>query len=106
MTGKLDEAATYLGQARALHAELGDRQGLAAVENESGLLAEERGDYPQALQAFRRALKAWQDVDDPFGVAQAQNDIGFAHYELGNYNDAQVYLQQADRKSTRLNSSH
>src|SRR3546814_1880270 len=47
------------------------------------------------LQAFRRALKVWQDVDDPFGVAQAQNDIGFAHYQLGNYNDAQVYLQQA-----------
>jgi tetratricopeptide (TPR) repeat protein len=62
LTGKYDEARTHLTEARALNAQLGDRAGLAAVDNELGLLAEERGDYPQALDAFRRALQGWRQV--------------------------------------------
>jgi tetratricopeptide (TPR) repeat protein len=53
-------------------------------------------------QAFQRALNAWQDVDDPLGSAQALNDIGFAQYQLGAYNDAQVYLQQAAAAYAKL----
>ena len=95
LTGDFESAARELERARSLHAGLDDREGLAAVESEIGLLAEERGLYPDALQAFRRALGEWQDLDDPLGVAQARNDIGFAQYQLGDYADARVYLQQA-----------
>lgn len=65
------------------------------MDNELGLLAEERGDYPSTLAAFRRALQTWQQVGDAHGAAEAQNNIGFAHCQLGDYGDAQVYWQQA-----------
>jgi tetratricopeptide (TPR) repeat protein len=60
LTGQYDDAEARLKEARAINASLGDRAGLAAVDNELGLLAEERGDYPDALAAFRRALQAWR----------------------------------------------
>jgi tetratricopeptide (TPR) repeat protein len=46
LTGRYDDAEARLKEARAINASLGDRAGLAAVDNELGLLAEERGDYP------------------------------------------------------------
>ncbi|WP_133480108.1 tetratricopeptide repeat protein, partial [Cognatilysobacter segetis] len=38
----------------------------------------------------------------PHGVAQALNDIGFAHYQLGAYDDAQTYWQRAADAYRRL----
>ena len=40
-------------EARALHAALGDRDGLAAIDNELGLLAEERGGSYRDVAAHR-----------------------------------------------------
>jgi eukaryotic-like serine/threonine-protein kinase len=95
VTGHFDEAAQRLGEARALNATLGDRAALAAVDNELGLLAEERGDYRAALDAFRRALQSWRQAEDAHGTADALNNIGFANFQLGNYDDAQAYWQQS-----------
>ncbi|MGH8082643.1 MAG: tetratricopeptide repeat protein, partial [Lysobacter sp.] len=101
-TGQFDQAQRNLLQARELHTALDDRHGLAAVENELGLLAEERGDYPGAMAAFRRALSAWQQAGDAGGTAQALNDIGFAQYQLGTYDDAEAYLVQSREAYSKL----
>jgi tetratricopeptide (TPR) repeat protein len=85
-----------------LHAALGDRGGMAAVENELGLLTEARGDYAAALPAFRRALQVWQQLDEKPGIAQALNYIGFAQFQLGAYDDAQAYLVQSANAYTEL----
>ncbi|MFZ5656825.1 MAG: protein kinase domain-containing protein, partial [Pseudomonadota bacterium] len=91
------EAAGALAEARALYVELDDRAGLAGVDNERGLLAEERGDYRAALDAYRLALQGYERAGDPHGTAEALNAMGFAHYQLGDYSDAQAYwLRAAD----------
>lgn len=95
LTGDIDAAAAALGEARTLNVALGDRAAHAAVDNELGLLAEERGDFPGALDAYRRALRVWQEDGDTHGAAEALNNIGYASYQLGGYADAQVYWQQA-----------
>jgi tetratricopeptide (TPR) repeat protein len=95
--GAFDEAGSALAEARTLYVELDDRAGLAGLDNERGLLAEELGDYRAALDAFRLALQGWERAGDPHGVAEALNGIGFAHYQLGAYDDAQAYwLRAAD----------
>ncbi|TZF88272.1 serine/threonine-protein kinase, partial [Cognatilysobacter lacus] len=93
--GAFDEAASSLDDARRINVELNDRAGLAAVDNERGLLEEERGHYAASLDAFRLALQGFERAGDPHGVAQALNDIGFAQYQLGAYDDAQTYWQRA-----------
>ncbi|MCK7594404.1 serine/threonine-protein kinase [Pseudomarimonas salicorniae] len=93
--GRGDEAATLLEQARTLFALLEDRAGLAAIDNELGLLAEERGDYPAALAAYRAALRGREALGDRLGIAESLNNLGFAQYQLGDYDSARVYWQQA-----------
>jgi tetratricopeptide (TPR) repeat protein len=100
--GAFDEAAASLDAARAINVELNDRAGMAAVDNERGLLEEERGHYAASLDAFRLALQGFERAGDPHGVAQALNDIGFAHYQLGAYDDAQTYWQRAADAYGRL----
>lgn len=95
LTGQYDEAQKHLEEARKLNAALDDRAGQAAVDNELGLLAEERGDTRAALAAFRRALQGWRQAEDAHGTADALNNIGFAHFQLGAYDDAQTNWQQA-----------
>jgi tetratricopeptide (TPR) repeat protein len=95
LTGRYDEAQKSLEEARKLNAALDDRAGQAAVDNELGLLAEERGDTRAALAAFRRALQGWRQAEDAHGTADALNNIGFAHFQLGAYDDAQTNWQQA-----------
>jgi Flp pilus assembly protein TadD len=46
--GRFEEAQSQLDEARALFEAIGDADGLAAVDNELGLLAEERGDFAAA----------------------------------------------------------
>src|SRR6202008_2334694 len=56
---------------------------------------EERGDYAQALEAFRRSLQSREQLDDPFGAAESRNNIGYAHYQLGAYDSAEAFWTQA-----------
>jgi len=72
------------------------------VDNELGVLAEERGDFHAALAAYQRSLQGWQQVDDAQGLAQALNAIGFAYFELGRYDDAQSYWQRTAESAAGL----
>jgi hypothetical protein len=100
--GEHDTAAAQLAEARTLFAALGDEAGLAAIDNELGLLAEERGDYAGALDAYRRALRGREAIGDGSGSAESLNNIGFSHYQLGDYDSAQVFWRQAEEAFGKL----
>lgn len=93
--GAHDEASALLERARGHFATLDDRAGLAAVENEIGLLAEERGDYQAALEAYRKAMRSRERLGDRQGVAESQNNIGFAQFQLGDYDSAAVFWRSS-----------
>lgn len=93
--GRFDEAQASLDEARGLFAAIGDSAGGADVDNELGLLAEERGDYAAALDAYRRALRGREGTGNDQGVAESLNNIGFAHYQLGDYDNALAFWRQA-----------
>jgi tetratricopeptide (TPR) repeat protein len=93
--GNFDAAEAALAQARQIIEPLGDNVTLAILLNEAGILAEERGNYRDALTAYRDALRLRQTQGDVRQVGESQINVGFAYYQLGEFDNAQTYWQQA-----------
>jgi tetratricopeptide (TPR) repeat protein len=82
------KASEVLMQAKKLSEKAGNRQLLADTYVLFGYLAEDKGDYPAALENYSRALKLNRETGDLQGTAIALNNIGVVHYEQGNYPEA------------------
>jgi eukaryotic-like serine/threonine-protein kinase len=93
--GEFDAAKAALAQAQAIIEPLGDSVALAALANDVGVLAEERGDYPSALASYRDALRLRQTQGEQRLIGESQINVGFAYYQLGEFDNAQTYWQQA-----------
>ncbi|MBL0029482.1 MAG: protein kinase [Rhodanobacteraceae bacterium] len=95
--GRHDDADAQLVQARALLEPLGDAAAMADVVNDAGVLAEERGDFRVALDAFREALGFRQTQGDQRLIGESLINVGFAYYQVGEFDNALVYWRQADQ---------
>jgi tetratricopeptide (TPR) repeat protein len=93
--GDFDAAEAAITQARTIIEPLGDHVTLAILLNEAGILAEERGYYRDALTAYRDALRLRQTQGDMRLIGESQINVGFAYYQLGEFDNAQTYWQQA-----------
>ncbi|HEY6543302.1 MAG TPA: serine/threonine-protein kinase, partial [Dokdonella sp.] len=93
--GDFDAAQAALDEARHIIEPLGDSAALADLANDAGLLQEERGDYRKALESYRRALNLRQSLHDPQRVAESLINVGFAYYQIGEFDNAQLYSEQA-----------
>jgi tetratricopeptide (TPR) repeat protein len=92
--GAFGAAEAALQRAESQLDELDAPQARADLLNDRGLLAEERGDYRAALAAYRGALILRQDLGGD--VAESQNNVGFAYYQIGEFDNALVYWRQAE----------
>src|SRR5687767_1462654 len=70
------------------------------AHNLLGIAYEMKGLRSKALESLETALKAEKDQPEHL------NDFGYILIKNGEYARAVKYLKRADRKSTRLNSSH
>ena len=93
--GDFDAAQAALDEARHIIEPLGDSAALADLANDAGLLQEERGDYRKALESYRHALNLRQSLHDPQRVAESLINVGFAYYQIGEFDNAQLYSEQA-----------
>src|SRR4051812_30235934 len=62
MAGRYDRAELLYAQSRALGEELGDRKVLAAVRHSEGVLAQCRGDFPDAREALLDSLTPLREM--------------------------------------------
>ncbi len=97
IVGDFDGADQALSQARKLLEPIGDPAVLADLINDVGMVAEERGDFRAALDAYREALGFRQMTGDSVWVAASLLNVGFAYYFVGEFDNAQVFLQQAEQ---------
>jgi non-specific serine/threonine protein kinase len=80
VSNSLDESLAIL---RAL--ENPDLPDLAQATHIQGHIALDKGNYPEASQAFQESLELYRKLDDPYWVGTLNSDLGVVAYHLGDY---------------------
>ncbi|WP_286246916.1 AfsR/SARP family transcriptional regulator [Streptomyces graminofaciens] len=93
--GRLEESRTEFGCALRLWEELNDRQQMARISNNLGLVARLSDDLPEAARWHERSIFLFQEVGDGNGRARALSNLGLVHQRLGDHDQAIVAHQQA-----------
>jgi tetratricopeptide (TPR) repeat protein len=93
--GDRETAARTLERVKVLLEKSGDRAKLADLYSARGVVAEEQGNWSDALGFYRQALAIQQQLNQPAGIAESLNNVGFSSYSLGDFDNAMVYWQQA-----------
>src|ERR1043165_9084600 len=92
-----EKAAKYIGQAVEISKRSGYRKGLARSCKHSGYLAEDKGNYPEALKNYFNSLKVYQELNDKKGTADIFNGIGSVYFFQKNYQPALKNYNEALR---------
>jgi tetratricopeptide (TPR) repeat protein len=93
--GDREAAGRTLQRVKTLLEKRGDRAKLADLYSARGVVAEEQGNWTEALGFYRQALAVQQQLNQPAGIAESLNNVGFSSYSLGDFDNAMVYWQQA-----------
>jgi len=101
--GDFKGAQAALDEARTLLEPLGDNAALADLANDEGVLKEERGDYRGALDSYRSALAIYQTIGNARQVGSSLLNVGFAYYQVGEFDNAEVYWNQAASTYAKAN---
>ena len=101
--GKFDQATLRYHLALTLGEKINDRQGIAALLNNIGMIHMVQGGYAQALDYVQRSLKLREELNDKAGSAASLNSIGYIYENQGNYSLALDYYQRGLKIREELN---
>ena len=68
---------------------------LAASLNNLGVIYNEQGDIPKALENYSKSLKTQEKIGDKQGMASSLNNIGVIYYNQGNIQKALEYYSKS-----------
>lgn len=100
--GRFDAARAALARARVLLAPIADVAAQADLENDIGAFEEEQGNFQGALDSYRLALSLRQSLRDQRMIGESLQNVGFAYYQIGEFDNAEVHWQQAGSLYQRL----
>jgi len=100
--GQMEEARTYLMQARQRFHELQRPAREGEVLNILGLLYLNTGDLEQARNAFEQALQLRESAGDASGVATVLNNLGLLARETGDLREARRLFLLSFQKNQQL----
>ena len=100
----LDEALAYLGQAQQLHQEADNERGQVFNLGMTAVVYSVMGRLEDALTSQQEVLSRYEQLDYPLGMARTANNIGLLHHELGAYEAAVSYLDQASQVARQIGS--
>ena len=103
-TGALEEASQVLNEAAGLAQ--GSPAILAKVEQNLGIVANIRGDYPAARQHYEQSLAAWQRLGDTQGCAIAHHNLGMLIADHGQPKEADEYFDCALQLAREIDDMH
>ncbi len=95
---QLDSAAMAFEERKRGALQLGDERGVAVAEGSLGTVNLLWGDYPEALEAFGRARRWYEDLNEPSKVAHYWSLIGVVHAKM----DDERKAEDAYRKSLAI----
>jgi tetratricopeptide (TPR) repeat protein len=92
-----EEAARLFNQAQAAYEADGQRDMVAEMQTNIGLVHRVLGQHQQALDAMHEALTIFQELNDPMRVAKVLGNMGGVYAGLGDKEQAyNCYRQAAD----------
>ncbi len=83
-----DQAETYLKKSMELCEKAYYKKGAVLTHTHFGYLAEDRGDYNEALKNYREGLELAVSLNDKRSMGASYNNMGNVFYFQGNYPDA------------------
>ena len=107
VAGVLDLQAGEFDAARAVLRRAAERAGgdpalLAKVEQNLGIVANIKGDLPDAIEHYKRSLDAFQVAGDERGCALAYNNLGLASADGQHWSEADWYYRLCLRTATKI----
>ena len=94
-SGDLVLAEQYANEALALYRKLDNQDGVAAVLNNAGLIAEMRGDLDEAAALLAESLQIREAQGFLLKTAQSQCNLAFVLYKLGQLSAASKFYHQS-----------
>ncbi|GJM33397.1 MAG: hypothetical protein DHS20C18_23980 [Saprospiraceae bacterium] len=86
----------YHLQARAIYEDQGSIYGISTIDNNIGSFYQTRGDYPQAIIYYKRALEAVEDSDYQEKKVQFYTNLGSVYGKMGQLEVAMTWFEKAE----------
>lgn len=83
--GKLATGLNALGHARSAAEAVANKQALADILLQTGLLLQTSGKLDDALTTYEEALGRYRRIGDPLGIANVRNNMGIVHRLKGDF---------------------
>lgn len=93
--GQYEQSLDYYEQALALRLSIGDRFGVARVQNNLGRVYGELGKFSQSLEFYQQSLNLVNSLGDEVGRVNTLNSLGLIYVQTGDNDRALSYWQQA-----------
>jgi tetratricopeptide (TPR) repeat protein len=95
-------AIATLKEAQAIFSDLGDKQGVARVLNNLGIIARHQANFPEAQKLLEKALEISRQIGSQLSIRQALNNLANVVWEQGDTARALAIHRQALNLSREL----
>lgn len=99
---QVGEAESYYTQARDLASTCSAERLAAMIDQNLGTLANTRGDFQKAIDAYLSALKRFQQLKDDVACVWALNNLGMAYVDMSEWGAASSCFDDAFDIADRL----
>ncbi len=93
--GEYPESFRLFQQSLEIRKSIGDKQGVAAVLGNFGLLYSEQGNNIKALEFMTQSLKINEEMKDTLGMCANYNNLASLYQDLGNHAKALEYYNRS-----------
>ncbi len=101
----VDQTMLYADRLESLALKLNYDRGLINAYNLKGLFYDSKGDYPRALEFYKKALNRAVLSENKGGMSMAYNNMGMIYEITGEYPKALDYYQKSLKIDEELNDS-
>src|SRR5439155_34147 len=79
----------------ALSRSLGDKQGMASMLNNLGIMAHQQGDTSAGRELYEESLAIRRELGDKWSIAASLNNLGLVAQEQGDYDEARALHKES-----------